>query len=186
MEKKDKWRNKRTIEEKKGLSTIHLKNWVWEKSSVSKRGFQLKPIRHLGFGSETTCPSRGILVSAVKLSALAKRIWRIHSGFSSAGIWHRELKHFVEEIILVADWVRKVIFFCGTSWGRVIFFLLGAPFCCGCVFPLQQSYSPHKSCSILLKRGPLVVISAGRIIFVAACSSSAGRVPSLTGCVCFI
>jgi hypothetical protein len=43
------------------------------------------------------------LDSAVKLSSLAKRIWRIHSGFSFAGIWHRELKHFMEEIILVAD-----------------------------------------------------------------------------------
>jgi hypothetical protein len=34
--------NKRTIEGENGLSTIHFKNWNLEKSSVSKRGFQLE------------------------------------------------------------------------------------------------------------------------------------------------
>jgi hypothetical protein len=41
---------------------------------MSNRGFQLKPIRHLGFGSETICPSRGISDSAVKLSAQAEEL----------------------------------------------------------------------------------------------------------------
>jgi hypothetical protein len=41
---------------------------------VSNQGFQLKPIQHLGFGSETICPSRGISDLAVKLFAQAEEL----------------------------------------------------------------------------------------------------------------
>jgi len=60
---------------------------------VSKQGFQLEPIRHLGFGSETICPSRGTLDSAVKLSALAGKIGESIQGFhlQSLVLWFEDL-----------------------------------------------------------------------------------------------
>ena len=48
---------------------------------MSNKGFNWKPIRHLGFGSETICPNRGILDLEVKLSALARRIGEVIQAF---------------------------------------------------------------------------------------------------------
>ena len=57
---------------KRTLSTIHFKKLSLGRSARwANEGFSWKPIRHLGFGNETICPSRGTSDSAVKLSAQA-------------------------------------------------------------------------------------------------------------------
>lgn len=72
-EKKKGWKDKK--EDGGGIRHDSFwRNWLWRRAQWAYEGFSWKRIRHLGFGSETTCPSRGILDSAVKLSALAGRI----------------------------------------------------------------------------------------------------------------
>jgi len=122
--------NKSTIEGEKWGWTIHLKKLIFgRRARWANEGFSGKPIRHLGFGSETICPSLGISDSAVKLSALVEELekpFRVLIGSD----WYCDSRKFIGGELHLQTWERDHVRFlqcvsCGWTLGLQRVYLIG-------------------------------------------------------------